>query len=57
MMTEGNTDGTLPLASMLDLGMQASAVNVFGFNETHGGILDSPDVSDRLRRILEKHAK
>ncbi len=57
MMTEGNTDGTLPLASMLDLGMQESAVNVFGFNETHGGILDSPDVSDRLNRILETHAK
>ncbi len=52
MMTKGNTDGTLPLSSMLDLGMQDSAVNVFGFNETHSGILESADVSDRLNRIL-----
>ena len=56
LMTDGNTDGTLPLSSMLDLGMQESALNVFGFNEPHSGILESPDVSARLNRILESRA-
>ncbi len=52
MMTEGNTDGTLPLASMLDLGMQEAAIKVFGFNETHSGILQSDEVAARLNHIL-----
>jgi pimeloyl-ACP methyl ester carboxylesterase len=54
---DGNTDGTLPISSMLDLGMQESAVNVFGFNENHVSILHSTDVSARLNRILEKVAR
>ncbi len=57
LMTEGNTDGTLPLASMLDLAVQGSAVKVFGFNETHNGILESPDVSACLTRIFDDHAR
>lgn len=51
---DGNTDGTLPIASMLDLSMQDSAANVFGFNENHVSILSSSDVSDRFNRILDK---
>jgi pimeloyl-ACP methyl ester carboxylesterase len=54
---DGNTDGTLPLSSMLDLGMQDSAANVFGFNENHVSILHSTDVSARLNRILDKAAR
>jgi len=57
LMAEGNTDGTLPLASMLDLAVQGSAAKVFGFNETHSGILESPDVSACLNRILGDHAR
>lgn len=51
MMTEGNTDGTLPLFSMLDFKMQKNAAKVFGFNETHSSILQSPEVSALLRKI------
>jgi hypothetical protein len=54
---DGNTDGTLPISSMLDLSMQNAAVNVFGFNENHVSILHSTDVSDRLNRILDKTAR
>ncbi len=57
MLTAGNTDGTLPLASMLDLGMQDSAVKVLVFDERHSGILDSPEVAARLNRILEQVAR
>lgn len=53
LMTDGNTDGTLPIASMLDLGMQEAAARVTGFNEDHASILQSPDVSFRLGRILD----
>ena len=52
IFTEGNTDGTLPLASMLSLEMQENATKVYGFNENHAGILTSPDVASRLNRIL-----
>ena len=53
MLTDGNTDGTLPLASMLDLAMQNSAVKMFGFDETHASILESQAVSVCLNRILD----
>jgi pimeloyl-ACP methyl ester carboxylesterase len=54
---DGNTDGTLPISSMLDLGMQDNAVNVFGFNENHVSILHSADVATRLNRILDKSTR
>jgi len=57
MMADGNTDGTLPLSSMLDPGMQNAAAKVLGFNETHASILSSPDVSARLNRILDSLAQ
>jgi pimeloyl-ACP methyl ester carboxylesterase len=51
---DGNSDGTLPISSMLDIAMQNAAINVFGFNENHVSILSSKDVSFQLNRILEK---
>ena len=53
LLTEGNTDGTLPLSSMLDLHMQQNAVRVIGFNETHTSILKNSTVSDTLNQILD----
>ena len=53
---DGNTDGTLPLASMLDLDMQDRAARTYGFDETHAGILGSDEVSKRLTRVLEQEA-
>ena len=52
LFADGNTDGTLPLASMLDLAMQDRAARTCGFDETHAGILDSAAVSQRLNREL-----
>lgn len=31
--------------------------SAFAFNESHSGILESADVSDRLNRILELYAR
>ncbi len=56
MFADGNTDGTLPLASMLDLPMQDRASRTCGFDETHAGILDSAAVSQRLNRELDAMA-
>lgn len=53
---DGNTDGTLPLASMLDLDMLDRAARTYGFDETHAGILDSPAVAERLNVLLERQA-
>lgn len=52
LFADGNTDGTLPLASMLDLAMQDRAARICGFDETHAGILNSAAVSQRLNREL-----
>ena len=56
MFADGNTDGTMPLASMLDLPMQDRASRTCGFDETHAGILDSAAVSQRLNRELDAMA-
>jgi pimeloyl-ACP methyl ester carboxylesterase len=50
----GNTDGTLPLASMLDPAMQEAAVKVYGFDDDHAGILSDPAAALRLTRILSE---
>ena len=57
MLADGNSDGTLPLTSMLDPGMQESAEKVIGFDESHTSILNSPEVSRRLNEILANRAK
>lgn len=57
MLAGENSDGTLPIASMLDPGMQETADKVFGFNETHTSILSSPEAAERLNRILAEVAE
>lgn len=57
MLLDENNDGTLPLTSMLNPGMQESAVKVFGFNESHTSILSSPEAAERLNRILAEAAE
>jgi len=48
-----NNDSTVTLESMLDLRAQSEAIKVFGFNEDHIGILNSPAVLAQYRAILE----
>lgn len=52
LAADENSDGTLPLASMLEPGMQECAEKVIGFNESHTSILNSEEVSKRLNEIL-----
>jgi len=52
LFIDDNSDGTIPLSSLLDTGMQDEAVKVFGFDETHATILRSPTVAARLAQIL-----
>ncbi len=56
-LVDENSDGTLPLTSMLDPGMQQSAEKVIGFNESHTSILNSQEVSRRLNEILANWTK
>jgi pimeloyl-ACP methyl ester carboxylesterase len=48
-----NNDSTVTLESVLDPRAQAEAVKVFGFNEDHVGILNSPAVMAQYRAVLE----
>lgn len=48
----GANDGTVAVSSELALEAQEQAVKVYGFPESHAGILNSPEVSARLNRIL-----
>lgn len=57
MLAGENSDGTLPLASMLDPGMQESAEMVIGFDESHTSILNSQEVSRQLNKILANRSK
>ncbi len=50
--TEGNDDGAVSLASQLKKEAQESATEIWGFNEDHGSILQSPDVADKLQEIF-----
>lgn len=48
-----NNDSTVTLESMLDTRAQSEAIKVFGFNEDHISILNSPDVFSRYKAIQE----
>ncbi|MEN6620459.1 MAG: alpha/beta hydrolase [Smithella sp.] len=47
-----NNDSTVTIESMLDTRAQSEAIKVFGFNEDHISILNSPDVLVRYKAIL-----
>ena len=47
------SDGGVLLSSMLDYDMQKAALKVFGFNEDHGSILDSPAVIQKLNLLFD----
>jgi pimeloyl-ACP methyl ester carboxylesterase len=49
-------DGTVTVASQLRPAAQQSAARVEGFNETHMGVLESKEVSQRVNGLLEKLA-
>jgi len=50
----GANDGTVALSSELSMPIQHQAIRVMGFDETHTGILSSPEVAEALNVILEK---
>ena len=52
-----NNDGTVSLRSELFLPAELSAKKVLGFDVTHGGILLSPTVIDRLNILFEERSK
>lgn len=47
-------DGTVTVASQLRWEAQSEATNIYGFDDTHTGILDDPKVSTLLNRILQQ---
>jgi pimeloyl-ACP methyl ester carboxylesterase len=47
-------DGTVTVASQLRPAAQQNAARVEGFNETHMGVLESKEVSQRVNGLLEK---
>jgi len=49
-------DGTVSVASQLRPAAQQQAVRIEGFNETHMGLLESKEVSQRLNGLLAKIA-
>lgn len=49
---KGCSDGTITLESQLEPTTQALTTSVFGFNETHAGMLQSEAVSDKLNSII-----
>jgi pimeloyl-ACP methyl ester carboxylesterase len=48
-----NNDGSVELVSELDYRAQADAERIFGYNETHVGILSSQRVLDEIDRLLD----
>ena len=49
-------DGTIALSSQLEPTTQAHASSVFGYMETHGGILTNEYVSDKINALLNTMA-
>lgn len=47
-----NNDGTVELASELDLRAQAEADKMFGYNEDHGSILYNESVLSKINDLL-----
>jgi len=52
IFTDGNSDGSVTLESMLDPQAQKEAVKVYGFNADHTGILAKPEVASTLNEII-----
>jgi len=52
-----SNDGTVSLRSELFLPVELSAKKVLGFDVTHGGILSSPAVIERLNMLFEERSK
>lgn len=52
-----SNDGTVSLRSELFLPVELSANKVLGFDVTHGGILSSPAVIERLNILFEERSK
>jgi pimeloyl-ACP methyl ester carboxylesterase len=50
------SDGTIALSSQLEPHTQSQARSVSGFSESHGGVLTSPEVSDRINHLLKSVA-
>lgn len=51
---EQNNDGTLTMESMLDQRAQQEATRIYGINEDHAGILNSPETATLLNDIIEQ---
>lgn len=49
-------DGTIAVSSQLRPEAQSETVRIYGFDETHTGILENPDVSALLNAILSQAA-
>jgi pimeloyl-ACP methyl ester carboxylesterase len=49
-------DGTVTVASELSMPIQRQALHVMGFDETHTSILESADVAEHLKAILDRAA-
>lgn len=56
-MAGGASDGAVAVESQLDRQQQKQAVKVYGFNESHVGILSSKEVSETLNAILAETFK
>ncbi|HET8721118.1 MAG TPA: hypothetical protein VFM24_03775, partial [Nitrospira sp.] len=48
------SDNTVTLASQLYDGAQSDASRLYGFEETHMGILDSIEISQLVNRLLNQ---
>ena len=57
MLLDGVNDGVVAVASELAPVAQEEAVKIYGFPESHMGILRSKDASERLNRILAESRK
>jgi pimeloyl-ACP methyl ester carboxylesterase len=55
-MGEAN-DGVVTVSSQLFAGAQTDAVRLYGFDETHMGVLDSKEVSQLVNRLLDEASK
>lgn len=50
----GASDGVVTVASQLEPRAQAAAIRIFGYDDTHRGILDDPAVATEVRALLER---
>jgi len=50
--TGGSNDGTVSLQSQIPLKLQAEAVRIYGFNQTHAEILNDPAFLELFHSIL-----